>query len=264
MPHRIQALRRPVSSKAASLAQTSMTSHSAPGPAPISHNASTHQCPRCDLRSPPCAPLRSLRASSPRRPANGWWSKLGPGFDHGRGGRRPQRHRHLLPQAGAQLGYGVGWTLLLTFPLMMGIQLASARIGRVTGKNLTETFARFCPRWMVASAGAVAAGRQRHQPRRGPERHGRSSAALVLQRPCGLVCGGVRPLVIAPSGLHDVCTLRARPQVADAVAFAYVGVVFAVDVDWAAAMRGVFAPSFHWSRDYVTTVVAILGTTISP
>jgi Mn2+/Fe2+ NRAMP family transporter len=46
--------------------------------------------------------------------------------------------------------------------------------------------------------------------------------------------------------------------------FAYVGVVFAVDVDWGAAMRGVFAPSFHWSREYVTTVVAILGTTISP
>ena len=34
---------------------------------------------------------------------------------------------------------------------MIGIQLVSARIGRVTGRNLTETFASFCPRWMVAS-----------------------------------------------------------------------------------------------------------------
>jgi Mn2+/Fe2+ NRAMP family transporter len=46
--------------------------------------------------------------------------------------------------------------------------------------------------------------------------------------------------------------------------FAYVGVVFVVHVDWTAALKGVFAPSFHWSREYVTTIVAILGTTISP
>src|SRR5258708_23501915 len=35
-------------------------------------------------------------------------------------------------QAGAQLGYGIGWTMLLTFPLMAAIQEISARVGRVT------------------------------------------------------------------------------------------------------------------------------------
>ena len=43
--------------------------------------------------------------------------------------------------AGAQFGYGMGWTLLLTYPLMVGIQLASARIGRTTGRGLTSAFA---------------------------------------------------------------------------------------------------------------------------
>ena len=37
----------------------------------------------------------------------------------------------------------------MTYPLMIGIQLASTRIGRITGKGFTETFARLCPRWIV-------------------------------------------------------------------------------------------------------------------
>src|SRR6201997_3097094 len=52
-------------------------------------------------------------------------------------------------QGGAQFGYSIGWTILVTLPLMVGIQLASARIGRITGKGLTENFARFCPCWLV-------------------------------------------------------------------------------------------------------------------
>ena len=39
-------------------------------------------------------------------------------------------------QAGAQLGYGIGWTMLLTFPLMAAIQEISARVGRVTGRGM--------------------------------------------------------------------------------------------------------------------------------
>jgi Mn2+/Fe2+ NRAMP family transporter len=45
---------------------------------------------------------------------------------------------------------------------------------------------------------------------------------------------------------------------------AYVGVAFAAHVDWPAALRATLQPDIHWSKDYVTTVVAILGTTISP
>ena len=93
----------------------------------------------------------SASATAPAAPAKArWGSKLGPGLITGAADDDPSGIA-TYTQAGAQLGYGVGWTLLLTYPLMMGIQLASARIGRVTGKNLTETFARFCPRWMVAT-----------------------------------------------------------------------------------------------------------------
>src|ERR1700748_2136140 len=48
-------------------------------------------------------------------------------------------------QAGAQLGYGVGWTMLLTFPLMAAIQEISARVGRVTGRGIAGNVCRHYP-----------------------------------------------------------------------------------------------------------------------
>jgi Mn2+/Fe2+ NRAMP family transporter len=54
-------------------------------------------------------------------------------------------------QAGAQLGYGIGWTMLLTFPLMAAIQEISARVGRVTGHgisgNVCRHYRRGCTTW---------------------------------------------------------------------------------------------------------------------
>src|ERR1041385_6508098 len=48
-------------------------------------------------------------------------------------------------QAGAQFGFGVGWTMLLTYPLMVGIQEISARIGRVTGHGIAGNVCRYFP-----------------------------------------------------------------------------------------------------------------------
>ena len=48
-------------------------------------------------------------------------------------------------QAGAQFGYTLGWTLLLTYPLMCAIQMISAQIGRVTGRGLAGNMRRHYP-----------------------------------------------------------------------------------------------------------------------
>jgi Natural resistance-associated macrophage protein len=48
-------------------------------------------------------------------------------------------------QAGAQFGYALGWTLLLTYPLMCAIQMISAQIGRVTGRGLAGNMRRYYP-----------------------------------------------------------------------------------------------------------------------
>src|SRR5437773_181676 len=52
-------------------------------------------------------------------------------------------------QAGAQFGFNMLWTVVLTFPLMVGIQLVSARIGRVTGKGLAANIRRAYSPWLL-------------------------------------------------------------------------------------------------------------------
>src|SRR6266702_5538927 len=52
-------------------------------------------------------------------------------------------------QAGAQLGYGIGWTMLLTFPLMAAIQEISARVGRVTGHGIAGNVCRHYSMWLL-------------------------------------------------------------------------------------------------------------------
>src|SRR5437879_10372938 len=52
-------------------------------------------------------------------------------------------------QAGAQLGYGIGWTMLLTFPLMAAIQEISARVGRVTGHGIAGNVCRHYSPWLL-------------------------------------------------------------------------------------------------------------------
>jgi NRAMP (natural resistance-associated macrophage protein)-like metal ion transporter len=54
-------------------------------------------------------------------------------------------------QAGAQLGYGLLWTVFLTTPFMIAVQLISAHIGRVTGKSIVANVKDFAPRWVVIS-----------------------------------------------------------------------------------------------------------------
>src|ERR1035438_2939667 len=52
-------------------------------------------------------------------------------------------------QAGAQFGYGLLWTVFLTTPFMIAIQLVSAQIGRVTGRGLAANVMELAPRWIV-------------------------------------------------------------------------------------------------------------------
>ena len=52
-------------------------------------------------------------------------------------------------QAGAQLGFGIGWTMFLTFPLMAAIQEISARIGRTTGHGIAGNLCRHYPGWLL-------------------------------------------------------------------------------------------------------------------
>jgi NRAMP (natural resistance-associated macrophage protein)-like metal ion transporter len=205
-------------------------------------------------------PQKVARQARRRDPPG--WRRLGPGLITGAADDDPSGIA-TYSQGGAQFGVNVAWTILVTYPLMVAIQLASARIGRVTGKGLTENFARFCPRWMVRSlvgllviANVINIGADLNAMG--------DSARLVL--------GGYPTLYTIAFGLVSVALQVLLPyeryvrilKWLTLSLLAYVGVAFAAHIDWPAALRSLVVPEIRWSRAYVTTIVAILGTTISP
>lgn len=83
-----------------------------------------------------------------KKPRNIIFRLLGPGLVTGAADDDPSGIA-TYSQAGAQFGYGLLWTVFLTTPFMIAIQLVSAQIGRVTGKGLAANFSQFAPRWLV-------------------------------------------------------------------------------------------------------------------
>ncbi|MDN6888305.1 divalent metal cation transporter [Variovorax sp. CAN2819] len=191
-----------------------------------------------------------------------WFAKLGPGLITGAADDDPSGIA-TYSQAGAQFGYTVGWTLLLTYPLMVGIQLASARIGRVSGRGLTEAFTRLWPApvvWLLIASLLVA-----NVINLGADLNAMGDVtALVIGGPkvAYAVFFGILSL-----GLQIWLPYERYVRVLKWLTLsllAYVAVAFAAHVDWLEALKGALWPRFQWNKEFVTTVVAILGTTISP
>ena len=91
-------------------------------------------------------------AEKPRRQPSSFsriFKALGPGLITGASDDDPSGIG-TYSQAGAQLGYGIGWTMLLTFPLMSAIQEISARLGRVSGHGIAGNVCRHYPGWLLA------------------------------------------------------------------------------------------------------------------
>ncbi len=166
-------------------------------------------------------------------------------------------------QAGAQFGYDLGWTLLLTFPLMAAIQQISAWIGRVTGRGLAGNLRRHVPVpvlyavvGLMVVANVINIGADL----------GAMAAALQL-----LVGGPLLPYVAAFAATTVLLEVFVRYSRYVSVLkwltlslFAYVATALVAGVDWAAAGLHLVVPRVEWSGTYLTLVVAVFGTTISP
>jgi len=191
-----------------------------------------------------------------------WWRSLGPGLITGAADDDPSGIA-TYSQGGAQFGYDVAWTILLTYPLMVAIQLASARIGRVTGRGLADTFARFCPTWSVY--GLVSLLVLANVINLGADLSAMGASAA-------LIGGGHAASFAVAFGIVSLLLQVFLPYARYVSVLkwltlsllAYVGVAFSVHIDWLAALHATVIPTIRWNRDYVTTIVAILGTTISP
>ena len=201
-------------------------------------------------------------AKEKKAPTTRWWRSLGPGLITGAADDDPSGIA-TYSQGGAQFGYDVAWTVWITYPLMVAIQLASARIGRVTGRGLTESFARFCPVsilyglvFLLVLANVINLGADLNAMGASAAQIAGDHAALFA------VAFGIVSLllqVFLPYAKY-VSVLKWLTL----SLLAYVGVAFSAHVDWVEAFRAAVVPTIHWTKEYVTTVVAILGTTISP
>ena len=166
-------------------------------------------------------------------------------------------------QAGAQFGYSLGWTLVLTYPLMCAIQMISAQVGRVTGHGLAGNMRRHYPAPLVYPlialllvANIVNIGADL----------GAMAAALRL-----LVDGPQLVLVAAFAIVTVLLEVFMRYSRYASVLrwltislFAYVATVFAVGVPWLAVVQNLVVPHIELSGNYLAMVVAVFGTTISP
>ncbi|WP_199089104.1 Nramp family divalent metal transporter [Bosea sp. ASV33] len=166
-------------------------------------------------------------------------------------------------QAGAQFGFGIIWTVLFSYPLMAAIQEISARIGRTTGHgiatNLREHYPSWLLTWIVALlfvANIINIG-----------------ADLGAMRDAvGLLIGGQTAIYVVFFAVVSAC-LQIFSQYTRYLSvlkwltfslFAYFGTVMFVKIPFGELARGLFIPTLSGETAFWTTVVAILGTTISP
>ena len=165
--------------------------------------------------------------------------------------------------AGAQLGTKLLWTALITWPLMAAVQMMCARIGKVTGQGLAANFRQRFPRWLllvvvvsllVANTINIAA-----------DLAGMADAAAMLS--------GVnsRWFVVSFAVVISWATLRLKYESIAKVLkwlvvalFAYPVTAFVVGANWSQVLHDTLIPSMPRSRNEWATLVAILGTTISP
>ena len=205
---------------------------------------------------------RAQKKPSKNEGQESFLQRLGPGLITGASDDDPSGIG-TYSQAGAQIGFGIGWTMLITYPLMAAIQEISGRIGRVTGHGIAGNVCRNFPApviWslivllFVANTINVAADL------------GAMGDALKL------LVGGPGPLYVVVFGTVSVIAqifFKYERYVAilkwlTLILFAYVIALFMAKVPWGEALAGLLIPKIQWNGAFLTTLAAILGTTISP
>ncbi len=191
-----------------------------------------------------------------------FWDSLGPGLVTGAADDDPSGIA-TYSVAGAQLGTNLLWTALITWPLMAAVQMMCARIGMVSGRGLAATFKTKFPHPIVFLA--ITALLVANTINVGADLAGMADAAEMLSHVSSHLWVIIFALAISWA------TVRLRYyQIASTlkwlalVLFAYVISAFVIHPNWSAALHDTFVPSLPHGKQGWETLVAILGTTISP
>lgn len=193
--------------------------------------------------------------------------RLGPGLITGAADDDPSGIA-TYSQAGSQFRFALIWTLLITTPLMIGIQMLSARIGWVTGEGLAANINKLFPRWLTKTlVGLLVLANTINI----------AADIAAMGEAARLLVGGALAFYVLGFGILCIATqvffsyertVRILKWLTLAL-FAYVAVILTVHVPWQRAITELLQP---WSflpkdlslKDYTAMVVAVLGTTISP
>lgn len=203
-------------------------------------------------------------AAAPRRRPRflGLIRRLGPGLVTGAADDDPSGIV-TYTQAGAAFGYGLGWAVVLTLPFMVAVQEISARIGRVTGAGIVGALRAHAPRpvlllvvWLLVVANVVNLG---------------ADIGGMAEVTRGLLGGPAWAWAAAVAvfcAVAEIWVAYKRYIVflkwLTLALLAYVALLFVIRVPWDEVLVGVLLPRIALTRDALTTLLGVLGTTISP
>lgn len=198
----------------------------------------------------------------PRGRFRRFYSDLGPGLITGAADDDPSGIA-TYSVTGAKFGYGPLWTALFSFPLMVAVQLMCARLGMVTGRGLAAVVRMRYPRWVLWSACLLL------------------TVANVIN--IGADLGGMADAMKTVTGVRAAfwtplfallillllfqTTYRTVARIfkwLTLVLFSYVATALIVHPALAQVLHSTFIPHFEWSADFLSVIVGILGTSISP
>jgi NRAMP (natural resistance-associated macrophage protein)-like metal ion transporter len=211
----------------------------------------------------PASGIESIKAASERNPLRRFLKLLGPGLITGASDDDPSGIG-TYTSAGASLGFVTLWTAILTLPLMAVVQFTCAKIGMVSGMGLAGVLRKNYPRWLLyfAILGLVVA----NTINAGAD-IGAIAAAINMVAPPVPASLLVVPIAIGIVALQIWGSYHTIARVFKWLTlslFAYVAAAFLARPHWNEVLKATLIPHLSADSQYITTLVAIAGTTISP
>ncbi len=190
------------------------------------------------------------------------WNSLGPGLVTGAADDDPSGIA-TYSQAGAQFGFALTWTMFLTLPFMVAIQIISACIGWQTRRGLARNIAQQFPRVVLYLLVALLVGANTINI---------AADVAAMGEALRLVIGGPALFYALVFGLICLVTEILIPyhryagylKFLTLVLLVYVVAAFSVQTPWSKVIVATFVPTISFDRGYLLTIVAVFGTTISP
>lgn len=166
-------------------------------------------------------------------------------------------------QTGAQLGFMLCWTMFLTTPFMVAIQIVSARVGAVTGRGLAANLRQALPPVLLYGVVVLFALANIFNIAADIAAMG-EAVRLLVGGPAKIYALALAVLCLAVQIFVPYRPYARYMKLLTLVLFAYVATAFSVEIHWDRVLISTFMPRVSWDHDTILLLVAVLGTTISP